>query len=343
MVTDASSNRSAGAGTSTGAPAPTAPVSGPAAPPAPSPAATAVPAAHAPAPSVPAPPAPAATPPAPAGPAPTAPAQANTPVPGDSPAVLRVLTELTSFVAVGDSFTEGMSDGMPDGGYRGWADLLAGRLAARSPGFRYANLAVRGKLIGQIVDEQAAPAAAMGADLVTLVGGLNDVLRPKCDVAEVCARLEEAVERLAPNCRRLVLMRSPVRRGPVAARMMPRMVRLFDFVGELAGRHGATVVDLFGAEVLGDARLWADDRLHLNAEGHRRVAEAVWQSLGLPEQEDWRAGLPPFVPPGWAARRVSDVRFAQRHLLPWIGRRLTGRSSGDGRPSKRPELLPLET
>lgn len=77
----------------------------------------------------------------------------------------------TSFVAVGDSFTEGMSDLLPDGSYRGWADLLAARLAAREPSLRYANLAVRGKLIGQIVEEQVPAAAAMGADVVTLVGG----------------------------------------------------------------------------------------------------------------------------------------------------------------------------
>jgi lysophospholipase L1-like esterase len=250
--------------------------------------------------------------------------------------------ELTSFVAVGDSFTEGMSDGLPDGSYRGWADLLAARLAARSPGFRYANLAVRGKLIGQIVGEQAGTAAAMRADLVTIVGGLNDVLRPKCDVDLVCARLEEAVGVLAPSCRRLVLMRSPVRRGPVATRMLPRMVRLFDFVEELGERHGAVVVDLYGAEVLGDGRMWADDRLHLNAEGHLRVAEAVWQALGLPEESAWQEPLGPYVPPAWAARKAADVRFARQHLLPWIGRRLTGRSSGDGLPPKRAELLPLE-
>jgi lysophospholipase L1-like esterase len=248
----------------------------------------------------------------------------------------------TSYAAVGDSFTEGMSDRMPNGGYRGWADLLAQRLAGSSPGFRYANLAVRGKLIGQIVTEQVGPAAAMGADLVTLVGGLNDVLRPKCDVDEVCARLEEAVIRLAPSCRQLVLMRSPARRGPVATRFMPRMVRLFDFVTELAERHGALVVDLFGAEVLGDPRMWADDRLHLNAEGHRRVAEAVWQGLGLAARYDWREPLPPYVPPAWLTRRSADLRFTHQHLIPWIGRRLTGRSSGDNRPPKRPELLPVE-
>ncbi|MFE0187662.1 SGNH/GDSL hydrolase family protein [Streptomyces sp. NPDC059008] len=237
----------------------------------------------------------------------------------------------TSFVAVGDSFTEGMSDGLPDGSYRGWADLLAARLAARTPDFRYANLAVRGKLIGQIADEQCGPAASMGADLVTLVGGLNDVLRPRCDVAEVCATLENAAGLLARGGGQLVLMRSPGRRGPVLERFRPRMEQLFAWIDEVAARHGAVVVDLYGSRALADPRLWADDRLHLNAEGHRRVAEAVWQALGLPPASDWDAPLPAAAPPGWRARRTADLRFAREHLGPWIGRRLTGRSSGDGR------------
>ncbi|MFB7740091.1 SGNH/GDSL hydrolase family protein [Streptomyces sp. NPDC056112] len=249
----------------------------------------------------------------------------------------------TSLVAVGDSFTEGMSDRLPDGSYRGWADLLAARMAARTPGFRYANLAVRGKLIGQIVDEQVETAAAMRADVVTLVGGLNDTLRPKCDMGRVKGLLTEAVERLAPSCERLVLMRSPGRQGPVLERFRPRMEELFACVDELAERHGALVVDLYGAPSLADPRLWDVDRLHLTAEGHRRVAEAVWQTLGhAPEDAEWRTPMPPTARPDWRTRRVADARFARQHLLPWIGRRVTGRSSGDGRPAKRPELLPYE-
>lgn len=246
-----------------------------------------------------------------------------------------------SFVALGDSFTEGMSDLLPGGGYRGWADLLAARLAALEPDFRYANLAVRGKLIGQIAADQVAPAAAMQADLVTLVGGLNDVLRPGCDTARVCALLEKAVAALAPSCGTLVLMRSPGRRGPVLERYRARMEELFAFIDTLAARYDAVVVDLFGSQALGDPRMWADDRLHLSAEGHRRVAEAVWQRLGLPAEADWDAPLPPAAPPSWFARRAADARFTRVHLLPWIGRRLTGRSSGDGRAPKRPELTPL--
>lgn len=158
----------------------------------------------------------------------------------------------TSLVAVGDSFTEGMSDLLPDGSYRGWADLLAGRMAARTPGFRYANLAVRGKLIRQIVDEQVDVAASMRPDVITLVGGLNDTLRPKVDMGRVRGLLEEAVERLAPACEQLVLMRSPGRNGPVLERFRPRMEELFTVVDALAERHGALVVDLYGAPSLAD-------------------------------------------------------------------------------------------
>ncbi|KPI11114.1 hypothetical protein OK074_2941 [Actinobacteria bacterium OK074] len=258
----------------------------------------------------------------------------------------RTHAPFTSLVAVGDSFTEGMSDLLPDGSYRGWADLLAARMAARTPGFRYANLAVRGKLIGQIVDEQVGPAAAMGADVITLVGGLNDALRPNCDMGRVHALLTEAVERLAPACKQLVLMRSPGREGPFMVRFRPRMEELFTAIEDLAERHGAVVVDLYGAPALGDPRMWDVDRLHLTAEGHRRVAEAVWQTLGYEaesaEGTGWRTPMPPTPPPGWTARRTADARFARQYLLPWIGRRLTGRSSGDGLAPKRAELLPYE-
>lgn len=211
----------------------------------------------------------------------------------------------TSLVAVGDSFTEGMSDLLPDGTYRGWADLLASRMAAVAPGFRYANLAVRGKLIRQIVDEQVDTAAAMRADVVTLVGGLNDTLRPKCDMVMVRDLLTEAVERLAPHCRQLVLMRSPARQGPVQERFRPRMEALFTCIDELAERHGALVVDLYGAPSLGDQRLWDVDRLHLTADGHRRVAEAVWQSLGYPPED-----------PEWQLPRRPRCRRAGRHGAP---------------------------
>ena len=59
------------------------------------------------------------------------------------------------FVALGDSFTEGLMDEVgPDGRHRGWADRVAEALAARASaegadGIEYANLAVRGRLVAR--------------------------------------------------------------------------------------------------------------------------------------------------------------------------------------------------
>ncbi len=60
----------------------------------------------------------------------------------------------TRYVAMGDSFTEGIGDPEPSrpGGYRGWADRVAEELGRTQPDFAYANLAVRGRLLQQIVD-----------------------------------------------------------------------------------------------------------------------------------------------------------------------------------------------
>lgn len=88
-------------------------------------------------------------------------------------------------------------------------------------------------------------------------------------------------------------------------------------------------------------RLWADDRIHLNGEGHRRVAEAVGQAIGLAPRFEWQAPLPPLGHATWTEQRLADAKWARVHLLPWIGRRLTGSSSGDGLPAKRPTLAPL--
>ena len=61
------------------------------------------------------------------------------------------MSRIDSYVALGDSFTEGVGDADPTSanGVKGWADRVAEQLGATNPEFRYANLAVRGKLVDQ--------------------------------------------------------------------------------------------------------------------------------------------------------------------------------------------------
>lgn len=247
---------------------------------------------------------------------------------------------MRTFVAIGDSFTEGLADDRGDGVYRGWADLVALRLARLEPELRYANLAVRGKLIGQIAEDQLEPAAALRPDLASVAGGLNDVMRPGCDVEAVCARIEHCARVLAEASGRLVMFRTMdfTRRMPSARRFQPKADRINELVDQVAERHGTATVDLYAARVFDDPRLWAADRIHLTGEGHRRVAEAVLEALGHEPEFDWRAPLPPAPKPRPLARRWSDLRWLVGFLLPWIKRRLTGKSSGDGVEPKRPGL-----
>jgi lysophospholipase L1-like esterase len=104
--------------------------------------------------------------------------------------------EVRSFVAIGDSFTEGYGDYYPDSSCQGWADRFARMLAASSPGLTYANLAIRGKLLRQVISEQVPPAIAMRPDLISLAAGGNDLLRPKADPGALAASFEQAVTAL---------------------------------------------------------------------------------------------------------------------------------------------------
>jgi lysophospholipase L1-like esterase len=248
----------------------------------------------------------------------------------------------TSFVALGDSFTEGLDDVRPDGTYRGWADLVAQRLAQGRPGFRYANLAVRGRLMPQIAAEQVPHALRMKPDLVSIVGGVNDLLRPAFDARALHRRLDRAVGSLRENGSDVVLVvgANPTARSKVLARLMPRVVALNEAVADVAQQWDCYAVDLFGADVFDDTRMWAADRLHLSSAGHVRVAGAYLQTLGLGDAW-WREPLPPGDPDQWWAARRDDAAWLKAHAVPWLGRRTRGDSSGRSLSAKWPELSPV--
>ena len=249
-----------------------------------------------------------------------------------------------SFVALGDSFTEGMVDELPDGTLRGWADLVAERLSRDEPGFRYANLAVRGRLVRHISTDQVPTALRMGADLVSLAAGLNDVGRPGCDIDAICEQLEQCAARLTAAGATVVMFQSIdfTYRMPSLRRFVPRVLRLVEAVERMRERYGVVVVDLSVERAFDDPRLWAPDRVHLATEGHRRIAEAVLEALGRRPAFDWRAPLPPRRKPWVVARMWNNVVWTLRFLAPWIKRRMTGASSGDGMSPKRPELAPVQ-
>lgn len=251
------------------------------------------------------------------------------------------LKEGMSFVAVGDSFTEGVGDPYPDGVFRGWADRTAGHMADHLGEIRYANLAVRGKLMRQIVTDQIPPTLEMAPDLVSLCAGGNDLLRPGGDPDRMAKILDRTVARLRSAGSQVILftgvnVSSGYMRGTIGL-----FARYYMNVRAVADAYDCHLVDQWSMGALTDARAWDPDRLHMSPEGHRRLALHVAEILGVPVTECWDEPWPEREQIAWTRARKDDLVWVRDSLGPWIGRRLRGRSSGDEVGPKRPELATL--
>ena len=258
----------------------------------------------------------------------------------------RTAKTFARYVAIGDSSTEGLDDPDGAGGYRGWANRLAERVAeAQYPSpLLYANLAIRGRSTRAIRDEQLEPALAMRPDLVTLFTGTNDVVRGRFDAAEVGRDVELMQRKLIENGATVLGFTLPDLSIvlPIARPIAGRVRALNQELRRASATTGAILVDLAAHPVGSDPRLWSVDRLHANSEGHERIAAALAHGLGLPGTDDrWSH---PF-PTAWSRSLIESVaaeaRWQRDYFLPWVWRHLWGRSSGDGRAPKRPSLQPV--
>lgn len=247
------------------------------------------------------------------------------------------------YVAIGDSFTEGLGDPEPSSpnGLRGWADRVAEVLSSIHPDFAYANLAVRGKLVDQISREQIDQALELQPDLVSFCAGGNDVLRPGSDPDEITAKIDRVVTRLRSGGATVLLFTAvDVGFSSVFKSLRGKVAIYNENLRAIADHHDCIVVDQWGLTELQDSRYWADDRLHLNALGHHTVAMQVLHAMGVPHSLTPLA--PPPVPAGsWRKARKEDVVWARTHLVPWVVRRIKRESSGDHISAKRPTAEPF--
>jgi lysophospholipase L1-like esterase len=245
------------------------------------------------------------------------------------------------YVAIGDSFTEGVGDADParPNGLRGWADRVAEVLGRDDPSFGYANLAIRGRKLPAILDQQLEPALALDPDLVTIYAGANDILRPKVDIDGLVERYAEAMGRLASTGARLLVFTGfDLGFAPVFRHLRGRVATYNELVREAADDHGATIVDYWRRREYRDPRLWDIDRMHMSAAGHERMAAIVLDVLDVPHRIT-PAELDPLPEMDRRQRRDADLAWARAHAAPWVQRRLRGTSSGDGLTPRYPTFV----
>lgn len=235
-------------------------------------------------------------------------------------------------MAIGDSFTEGVGDELPDGRVRGWADIAAqGWADALDRPVSYANLAIRGKLIWPIVEQQLEPALALRPTHLAFNGGGNDILRPRADVEHIADAFSRVLRRCDQEGVTLILLSGANPSGQLP--MGKVFQRRGDLLSDTVIRRIADRPDVVRALNWPDTELskppyWSEDRLHMNAAGHHRVAARVLHALGLEPDASWWA--PYEVGPAGS----SGFAYYREFVAPWVKRRVTGTSSGDGRIAK---------
>lgn len=245
------------------------------------------------------------------------------------------------FVAIGDSFTEGLCDYRANESLRGWADRVARELAAFSPELQYANLAVRGRKLGSIAAEQVDAALDLQPELVSIGAGANDIIRLATDVSSLNRLMSATLGRLTDSGAQVSAFTGfdPRVRIPGTQRHGERAEKYNDAIRRAADRYGATVVDLWDLPRLYEDMMWAPDRLHLSSAGHQLIACAFLDALNVSHSLDTPVSEPDIGPP--SARETA--RWITRDVLPWAYRGIRGQSSGDGREPKYPSLIPART
>jgi lysophospholipase L1-like esterase len=249
------------------------------------------------------------------------------------------------FTVLGDSLSEGVGDRV-DGGWRGWAALLAEGIAGPGQRVEFRNFAVSGAQSREVAEQQAPEAVAFRPDLASVVVGVNDTLRHTFDIARLARRLDRVCADLTEGGAVLLTacLPDPGRMlglpPPLARPLARRQKAVNDLVHAVSARYDAVHLHLTDPLWTDDRSLWSADRLHPGERGHRAVAarfHALLTARGLahgtapsPEPEQppptrteallWLAT----AGTGWVARRCHDLLpqlllLATAELRHWAG------------------------
>lgn len=232
------------------------------------------------------------------------------------------------FVALGDSLTQGVGDPV-DGGWRGWASLLADGVGSAERPAVFRNLAVSGALSRDVAEHQAPQALEFGPDIASVVVGVNDTLRRTFDIGRLTHHLDQVCGALA--ARGTVLLTAclpdpgamfalPV---PLARPLARRQHAVNAVVHALSDRYGAVHLHAADPAWVADRSMWSADRLHPGERGHRMLARSFHDLLSA---RGLVHGPPPSTDPdrprstraeallwlatagtGWVARRCTDL------------------------------------
>jgi lysophospholipase L1-like esterase len=250
-----------------------------------------------------------------------------------------------SYVALGDSLTEGLGDFDFEVSRFGcgWADRLAELLARvayeAGESFKYANLALRGSSLYDILTAQLEDALQLRPDFVTIFAGSNDFLRAKKSHPEMRALLRGAIERLHESGAHVLLVNTI---NPVHLKLFQplsyKAKAMTDLINSVAAEYKVPVLDLFSVNEFANLEFWCDDMVHFSGHGHINIANRAARLIGLDqgfEETDFDQMERP------DRRPLAVMKWTVQHVIPYLVRRVRRRSSGDGLEPKHDSYVTL--
>ncbi len=228
---------------------------------------------------------------------------------------------MTIMVALGDSITVGMGDPAPEGGWRGWAALLADTLD--QPELH--NLATLGALAIDVELLQLPAAVDLKPDVASVIVGINDTLRGDFDPERTGAAVGRTVAALRACGAEVLTMRLPDPGqmfglpGALARPLARRMRAVNAAVDEVARRHGTVHLDAADDPATYERRYWSVDRLHPNERGHRLMAcrfHGLLAAAGYPVGDG-----PDPEPSNPAPTRLAEFGWMATKGTAWLVRR----------------------
>lgn len=250
--------------------------------------------------------------------------------------------EIRSYVAIGDSLSEGLGDFsfLYRRVHSGWTDRFATLLSREAEinghEFKYANLAIRGAKISAIMGIQLDRALALKPDLVTVMAGQNDFFSKAEDIPELERTLREGIQKLLDaGCQ--VIVSNTI--NPIHLAVFRKLARLAqnitNMIDRVARDLNVPLHDVHRIESLADVSYWAEDMVHFSGPGHIKVANEAAALLKLryrlSELDDCEIAVP--------ERGIyGTTRWVIVHVIPFIWRRVRGVSAGDGLEPKLPAL-----
>jgi lysophospholipase L1-like esterase len=228
---------------------------------------------------------------------------------------------MTRIVTLGDSITLGLGDPRPEGGWRGWACLLAEGL----PKPELHNLASNGAQAKHVERDQLPTALLLRPHVASVVVGINDTLRAGFDPVRTGQAAARTVAALTAQGATVITMRLP---DPAQmfglpsglARPLSRRMRAVNAeLDRIAAHYGTVHWDASTDPETYDRRNWSVDRLHPNERGHRMIACRIWDLLaaaGVPVAE-----RPGSEPTGTGPSRRDDMMWMATKGTGWVLRR----------------------